>query len=77
MLLAAARELGLDLGRSWMVGDRWRDVECGRAAGCRTILIDLGWEERGPQSPPDAVARFLGEAADIILAATAAETTPR
>jgi D-glycero-D-manno-heptose 1,7-bisphosphate phosphatase len=39
MLLDAARELGLDLDRSWMVGDTDADVEAGRAAGCRTALI--------------------------------------
>lgn len=39
MLLDAARELGLDLDRSWMVGDTDADIEAGRAAGCRTALI--------------------------------------
>lgn len=78
LLLRAARERGVDLARSWMVGDRWRDVECGRAAGCRTVLIDLGWEERGPAVPPDAVARSLGGAADLILAApTTAQAAER
>ena len=42
MLRRAARELGIELGQSWMVGDRWRDVDCGHAAGCRTIFIDRG-----------------------------------
>ena len=46
MLLRAARELGIDLGGSWMVGDRWRDVDCGAAAGCRTIFIDYGYDEK-------------------------------
>ena len=40
LLFDAADDLGLDLGRSFMVGDRWRDVEAGRRAGCRTVLID-------------------------------------
>ena len=66
MLLQAARELGLDLARSWMVGDRWRDIDCGHAAGCRTILIDYGYHEELKQKP-DFYARHLGEAADIIL----------
>lgn len=67
MLLRAARELGIDLTRSWMVGDRWRDVDCGHAAGCRTVFIDCGYSEELRQKP-DFSARHLGEAADIILA---------
>jgi D-glycero-D-manno-heptose 1,7-bisphosphate phosphatase len=66
MLLRAARELGIDLAQSWMVGDRWRDVDCGRAAGCRTIFIDCGYAEELRQKP-DFFAGNLVEAADIIL----------
>jgi D-glycero-D-manno-heptose 1,7-bisphosphate phosphatase len=66
MLLRAARELGVDLAQSWMVGDRWRDVDCGRAAGCRTIFIDRGYAEELRQKP-DFFAGNLVEAADIIL----------
>lgn len=40
LLTRAARELDLDLGRSWMIGDSPRDCEAGRAAGCRTILVN-------------------------------------
>jgi D-glycero-D-manno-heptose 1,7-bisphosphate phosphatase len=67
MLLRAARELGIDLGQSWMVGDRWRDVDCGHAAGCRTIFIDRGYAEELKQ-PPDFRVKNLLEAAEIILA---------
>jgi D-glycero-D-manno-heptose 1,7-bisphosphate phosphatase len=66
MLLRAARELGIDLAQSWMVGDRWRDVDCGHAAGCRTIFIDCGYAEELRQKP-DFSAGNLAEAADIIL----------
>ncbi|HZL14069.1 MAG TPA: HAD family hydrolase [Verrucomicrobiae bacterium] len=66
MLLHAARELNIDLSQSWMVGDRWRDVDCGHAAGCKTIFIDRGYAEELKQKP-DFSARNLGEAADIIL----------
>jgi D-glycero-D-manno-heptose 1,7-bisphosphate phosphatase len=66
MLLRAARELGIDLGRSWMVGDRWRDIDCGHAAGCRTVFIDHGYDEMLKQQP-DFRARNLLEAADLIL----------
>ncbi|HEY0793631.1 MAG TPA: HAD family hydrolase [Chthoniobacterales bacterium] len=45
MLLEAAAELRIDLASSFMIGDRWRDMECGRRAGCRTIFIDYGYDE--------------------------------
>jgi D-glycero-D-manno-heptose 1,7-bisphosphate phosphatase len=66
MLLRAARELGIALAQSWMVGDRWRDIDCGHAAGCRTIFIDRGYAEELRQKP-DFSAGNLAEAADIIL----------
>ena len=69
MLLRAADELGIDLAQSWMVGDRWRDVDCGHAAGCKTIFIDRGYAEELKRRP-DFFARDLIEAAEIILAKT-------
>jgi len=69
MLLRAARELDIDLAQSWMVGDRWRDVDCGHAAGCRTIFIDRGYVEE-LKHPPDFRAQNLLEAAEIILVRT-------
>jgi D-glycero-D-manno-heptose 1,7-bisphosphate phosphatase len=66
MLVQAARELNADLAQSWMVGDRWRDVDCGHAAGCKTIFIDRGYAEELRQQP-DFRAKNLLEAADIIL----------
>ena len=66
MLLRAARELGIDLRASWMVGDRWRDIDCGHAAGCHTVLIDYHYAEALRQ-PPDFCALSLLAAADIIL----------
>lgn len=68
MLLRAARELEIDLAASWMVGDRWRDIDCGAAAGCRTIFIDHGYDEALRQ-PPDFRSASLLEAAGIILRA--------
>jgi D-glycero-D-manno-heptose 1,7-bisphosphate phosphatase len=65
MLLRAARELEIDLPRSFMVGDRWRDIDCGAAAGCRTIFIDYGYDEALRQKP-DFRAATLREAADVI-----------
>jgi D-glycero-D-manno-heptose 1,7-bisphosphate phosphatase len=66
MILAAAAELGIDLERSFMVGDRKTDVEAGRAAGCATVFIDLGYAEPAPEAP-DYVVRSISEAADIII----------
>ena len=66
MVLRAARALNIDLARSWMVGDRWRDIDCGHAAGCRTILIDYGYAE-SLKKEPDFRCRSLLEAARIIL----------
>ena len=66
MLLRAATELGIDLAQSWMVGDRWRDIDCGHSAGCRTIFIDRGYAEELRQKP-DFSAGNLAQAADIIL----------
>jgi len=66
MLLRAARELDLDLSRSFMVGDRWRDIDCGHAAGCITILVDYGYAEE-LRLPPHYRVKDLREAADVIL----------
>ena len=68
MLLDAAAALGLDLSRSWMIGDRWRDVECGRRAGVRTVFIDFGYlDEVG--SVPDFTVKSIHEAVAIVISA--------
>jgi len=66
MLLRAARELKADLAQCWMVGDRWRDVDAGHAAGCKTIFIDYSYSEELKQKPDFRVKNLL-EAAEIIL----------
>jgi D-glycero-D-manno-heptose 1,7-bisphosphate phosphatase len=66
MLLGAANALGIDLADSFMVGDRWRDVEAGRAAGCRTVFIDYGYAEKQPDNP-DFTVSSLFEAVPLIL----------
>jgi len=67
MLLDAASELSLDLSKSFMIGDRWRDVEAGKAAGCKTILVESAYSEKSAQNP-DAVVSSLLEASQLILA---------
>jgi D-glycero-D-manno-heptose 1,7-bisphosphate phosphatase len=66
MLLRAARELGLDLAASYMVGDRWRDIDCGVAAGCRTVFIDRGYVEE-LRARPDYVCADVLDAALWVL----------
>ena len=68
MLLEGARKYNVDPKQSFMVGDRWRDIEAGQNAGCRTIFVDAGYEDRNPARPPDARVRSLREAVDWILA---------
>lgn len=65
-LIAAAENHGIDLGKSYMVGDRWRDVEAGRQAGCKTIFIDHGYQEPQPKCF-DFRVNSLWQATDIIL----------
>jgi D-glycero-D-manno-heptose 1,7-bisphosphate phosphatase len=66
MLLAAARDHNIELTRSYMVGDRWRDIEAGKAARCATIFIDHEYDEPRPENP-DAVVANLTQAAQWIL----------
>lgn len=66
MLLRAARELGLDLPRSWMVGDMISDLLAGRNAGCRgSVLVRTGYGSR--LEPPAGAADYI--AADLLEAA--------
>ena len=67
MLADGARRWDVDLGRSFMVGDRWRDIDAGAAAGCTTIYLDRAWPERTPARGPDARVASVTEAAEWIL----------
>jgi D,D-heptose 1,7-bisphosphate phosphatase len=70
LLLRAAADHGIDLARSWFIGDILNDVEAGHRAGCRTALVDNGNEtawEFGPHRMPDVFASSLDEAAEMIL----------
>jgi D-glycero-D-manno-heptose 1,7-bisphosphate phosphatase len=68
LITQAARELGLECTASYMIGDRWRDIEAGRRAGCKTFFIDCGYDEQAPQSYDFRVSS-LPDAARIILQA--------
>jgi D-glycero-D-manno-heptose 1,7-bisphosphate phosphatase len=65
-LLASARKHSIDLAESYMIGDRWSDIEAGERAGCKTFFIDYGYSEKRPKTFNHRV-RNLIEAADIIL----------
>lgn len=69
LLLRAAGERDIALTSSFVVGDRWRDVAAGRAAGCSTVFVDWHYNERRPNAP-DAIVGSLAEAADWILTRT-------
>jgi D-glycero-D-manno-heptose 1,7-bisphosphate phosphatase len=69
MVLDAAASLGIDLAHSWLVGDRWRDVDCGRRAGVRTVFIDFGYKEE-LRAKPDFVVSSFAQATRIILERT-------
>jgi D-glycero-D-manno-heptose 1,7-bisphosphate phosphatase len=69
MLLAAAKDHGIDLSGSWMVGDSESDVQAGRRAGCRTIRI--GSTDVSFSTAADGVAESLAQAVDVILASQA------
>jgi D-glycero-D-manno-heptose 1,7-bisphosphate phosphatase len=68
MLDEAVRDHGLDAKKSWMIGDKDIDIACGRAAGCRTILVLTGYGEKHRGCGADFVARDVVEAVGHILA---------
>ncbi len=76
LLLEAAEAYAIDLPASYMVGDRWRDIEAGRRAGCRTVFIDRGYDERRPDPPADHTAADLSHAADWILSDRVQRSSP-
>lgn len=69
MILDASREHNIDLSRSFLVGDRWRDVDAGKAAGCKTYFIDLGYKE-SLRAKPDHTVQNLPAAIRHVLRQT-------
>lgn len=74
MLVRAAKEMDLDLSRSFLVGDRWSDIKCAENAGCTSVLVLTGYGQGdfqyiGPahQIQPTHVAENLSKAVDYIL----------
>jgi D-glycero-D-manno-heptose 1,7-bisphosphate phosphatase len=65
-LLEAAQNYNINLSKSFMVGDRWRDVEAGASAGCKTFFINYRYAEKKPDAP-DFIVSSLLEVKKIIL----------
>ena len=69
LLLDAAKVHSIELSQSWMIGDRWRDVRAGQAAGCRTVFIDYDYAEPRPDRP-DVIVRSLVEAVPFVISSS-------
>lgn len=67
LIFEGAQRYGVDLAASWLIGDRWRDVDAGAAAGLRTILLGRDYAERPPTHAPTAVFDTLSEAVEHII----------
>jgi D-glycero-D-manno-heptose 1,7-bisphosphate phosphatase len=76
MLLAAAATHHIDLQRSFLIGDRWRDVDCAKAAGCRAVFIDHGYNEPLREKPEFIVANFTEAVARILETGLSRSATP-
>ena len=70
MLLEAARDHGVDLARSYMIGDKAIDIAAGRAAGCRTVLVQTGYGSEQNEAEATIVVATLIEAANFVLASS-------
>jgi D-glycero-D-manno-heptose 1,7-bisphosphate phosphatase len=71
MLLEAARDHSLDLGASWMIGDKEADIEAGHRAGARSILVRTGYGAANRESRADAIVKDVVEAVrGVILEGT-------
>ena len=72
MIDDAVRDLGIDLSRSWVIGDKWLDVQLGHNAGARSILVRTGWGVQQESARPEgqrveAVCDNLMHAVSVIL----------
>jgi D-glycero-D-manno-heptose 1,7-bisphosphate phosphatase len=66
LIICAAQELKLDTSRSYLVGDRWRDISAGQAVGCQTFFIDYSYPELKPKMPFKEVSSLL-EAVNLMV----------
>lgn len=66
LIVCSAQAMGVELATGFLVGDRWRDIEAGKAAGCRSVWIDRGYAEKQPENH-DFRATSLLDAAKWIV----------
>jgi D-glycero-D-manno-heptose 1,7-bisphosphate phosphatase len=76
MVLEAVADYDIDLARSYFIGDKSADIECGQRAGTRTILVLTGYGAQ-QDSRPDFTAHDMAEAVEIVLTASAAPASAR
>ena len=74
MIEEAVRDLGIDPSKSWMVGDKPIDVECGRRAGCRTIQVRTGYGVEHPDTTADFITDDIVGAIEVILSKSLIKT---
>ncbi len=67
LILDGAAKHGIHLAASYLIGDRWRDIDAGTAAGCITLLIDYRYRERAPMTAPSYRVESISAAVDRIL----------
>jgi D-glycero-D-manno-heptose 1,7-bisphosphate phosphatase len=67
LIYRAAKKYGLNLTQSWMVGDRWKDIATGRAAGLKTVFVNYHYDEKFEGTPPDFSIENVSDLAGIIL----------
>ena len=67
LLLRAAEKYDIDMSRSFMIGDRWRDVDAGASAGCAMVWIDYGYRDKSPAAEASAKVDSIRAAVDWIL----------
>lgn len=75
LLVQAAKKHNVNLQNSFMIGDRWKDIDAGFHAGCKTILLRQSYQEKNLKQQPNFVASSLCEAAEWILSSLKGETT--
>ena len=67
LIIQGAQEYDIDLSRSWMVGDRWKDISAGQTAGLRTVFVDYHYKETYHGSAADFIIEDMAVLAEIIL----------
>jgi D-glycero-D-manno-heptose 1,7-bisphosphate phosphatase len=65
--LDASEDYHINLALSYVVGDRWKDIEAGKRAGCRTIWINRGYKERQPDQEDAVFVSSLKDVIDFII----------